>query len=428
MDICSDYRPIPPHAYAHGRRAPLYALAVFILVLFNYVWILHDFSGIEELSIIVGPESVKQIAGYLPSDKGDMFFWLFESRNNPAEDPLLIWLQGGPGCSSELGLITENGPFLLRDGHLVHNPYSWNSQATVMYVDQPVGVGYSLPESGDCDSTECSAADFHVFLSKFYKKYPEYAGLPLYLSGESYGGHYVPSFAHYIKKLGQFQLNGIIIGNGLFNSVIQFGSYLEYATRRDMISDVYKAKKIQIECDKQAKIHTSECVDIMEFILDNGRLNPYDVTQTSADFEESWAQLNSFMNGPLQKQLGVDTPWIVCSENVEIEFGLKDVFLPYDGVVGELLDNGVPILIYAGRDDLSCNYVGQRRWMKQMKWSGQHAFNQKKMEDWKNGKGYQKRDHGLWYIEILNAGHMVPQRQPIASLQMVNEFMQDNSE
>ena len=92
------------------------------------------------------------MSGYIPigTNGEELFYLMFESRSDPNRDPLLIWLNGGPGCSSMLGAFTENGPYWLKynpDDHprvrLENNVHSWNQQANVLYLDQPIGVGYS---------------------------------------------------------------------------------------------------------------------------------------------------------------------------------------------------------------------------------------------------------------------------------------------
>ncbi len=86
----------------------------------------------------------KQIHGLINlSEKDDVFYWLFPSRNNMDEDPLVIWLTGGPGCSSELAIFYENGPMKLVDGKPVKNDFSWNNKANLLFIDQPIGTGYS---------------------------------------------------------------------------------------------------------------------------------------------------------------------------------------------------------------------------------------------------------------------------------------------
>lgn len=93
----------------------------------------------------------KNKAGLVPFDNGDdMFYWLFYSRDTPSTDPLTIWLSGGPGCSSELATFIENGPFYVNDDLTLRlNEHSWSNNANLLYVDQPVGTGYSKAASPD---------------------------------------------------------------------------------------------------------------------------------------------------------------------------------------------------------------------------------------------------------------------------------------
>ena len=134
-----------------------------------------------------------------------LYFLMAESRNDPATDPLIIWLQGGPGCSSMLGIYTENGPFNYRyessdpmdPFRLDHNPYSWNNNANVMYVDQPLGTGFSFSDTTRW-SEDGITDDFTTFLHNFMVKYPEFQGRELFITGESYAGHYIPNIARQI--------------------------------------------------------------------------------------------------------------------------------------------------------------------------------------------------------------------------------------
>ena len=104
---------------------------------------------IENLPGLVNGSSVnfKQYAGYVMLDEKrnkKLFYWFVESQRNPAEDPLVLWMNGGPGYSSLGGFFTEHGPFHPRkDGSIELFKQSWNHVANVLYVESPCGVGFS---------------------------------------------------------------------------------------------------------------------------------------------------------------------------------------------------------------------------------------------------------------------------------------------
>jgi carboxypeptidase C (cathepsin A) len=177
-------------------------------------------------------------SGYvkLPNKVNDnYFYWLFESRNNPSKDPLVLWLTGGPGCSSMMALLAENGPCHVKpDLSTTLNPYSWTNNANVIWLDQPTNVGFSYGARGDEDYNETNVGEnMYWFMQGFLDKHPEFEGRDFYLTGESYGGHYVPVSAHAILSMGSnasntsvvnqrhVNLKGIAIGNGLTDPVIQ---------------------------------------------------------------------------------------------------------------------------------------------------------------------------------------------------------------
>ena len=167
-------------------------------------------------------------AGYVTVNAAagrQLFYVLAESTSSsPSKDPLVLWLNGGPGCSSVGGgFLSELGPFFpRRNGTLARNPYAWNRVANVIFLDSPAFVGFSISNSsadrvvGDART----AADTRLFLLGFMKKHPTYAKRDLYITGESYAGHYIPNLAAAILD-GNLQdldapplhLKGIAIGN-----------------------------------------------------------------------------------------------------------------------------------------------------------------------------------------------------------------------
>eukprot|EP01138_Halocafeteria_seosinensis_P013961 gb/GECG01014256.1/.p1 GENE.gb/GECG01014256.1/~~gb/GECG01014256.1/.p1 ORF type:complete len:226 (+),score=4.95 gb/GECG01014256.1/:1-678(+) len=133
-----------------------------------------------------------QYAGYVTVNESHgraLFYWLTESEKNPSEDPLVIWLNGGPGCSSVGGgLMSELGPFYPHEnGTLVPNPWAWNQIANLLFIESPAGVGFSYSNTssdykvGDKRTSE----DLYTFLVRFLQMYPEFQKNPVYISGVS---------------------------------------------------------------------------------------------------------------------------------------------------------------------------------------------------------------------------------------------------
>lgn len=180
---------------------------------------------IEHLPGVNFEVSFKQYAGYLDADKGrKLFYWFVESEADPENDPLVLWLNGGPGCSSIDGLLTENGPFRIHfDGKtVVKDDFSWNAFANVLYVEGPVNVGFSY-NSTDLDPKEMynddamADSNYHAIVD-FFRKFPQFKSHKFYITGESYAGIYIPTLT---RKILEYQsTNGINLQGNELNTII----------------------------------------------------------------------------------------------------------------------------------------------------------------------------------------------------------------
>ena len=221
-------------------------------------------------------EGVKSYSGYIDVAADEhLFFWFFESRcENPEKAPLTLWLNGGPGDPSMVGLFSNNGPCSVDyDGNVQYNKYSWNNASNVLYLDQPTttGFSYSIPvnaytsENGHiitlpdavcpdfapvdscgtlsssdasltANSTPNDAPNLYKALQGFTGAFPDYASNGIHISTESYGGHYGPVFADYILSQNaknhtgteHLDLRGLSVGNGWFDPEIQFQAYYNF--------------------------------------------------------------------------------------------------------------------------------------------------------------------------------------------------------
>ncbi|KAI7939349.1 hypothetical protein MJO29_014085 [Puccinia striiformis f. sp. tritici] len=191
------------------------------------------------------PGQPASITGYIsPEPSRSIFFWYLEARRNPDQAPLILWLNGGPGSSSMIGLFQENGPCRIKldsSGFDV-NPESWNENANMIYIDQPVGTGYSFGNR-TAKTTSDAMIDLYeaIQLLLAHPQFSKFVGRPFGVWTESYGGHYAPVLVDHILEMNsqlagsnqpgrvQIPINSLGIGNGLTNPLVQYLSYITYA-------------------------------------------------------------------------------------------------------------------------------------------------------------------------------------------------------
>ena len=395
---------------------------------------------------------VKQYSGYIDLTTGakHLFYWAFESRNDPATDPVILWMTGGPGCSSAVALFGENGPCKVNaDGTATKlNPYSWNRNATLIYVDQPAGTGFSY---GAKDATEAGVArDMVDFLVQWFRIHGKFGNHDLYVTGESYAGHYVPAVSSGLFRNGTLRKNlkGLAIGNGLTDPEVQFAYY------KDMIvstngheAAVGKAEHAVMAAATPACIagiracqnNTMTCLPALELCEMSLEIpytltgmNPYDMRAKCAvpPLCYDFSNVNTYLQrDDVRAALGVKGRWADCSKSVTIRFELSgDYIKNYQQLLPELLGAGVRVLIYAGDQDYICNWLGNQAWTLALPWPGQGAFRAAAVADWPAGakKAGELRASGpLSFLRVLDAGHMVPMDQPAAALRMINAFTAD---
>lgn len=181
-------------------------------------------------------QNVKSYSGYLTVDKAfdsNLFFWFFPAATNYSEVPVILWLQGGPGSPSMYGLFNENGPLKLEKDKIAIRNVSWTSTHSVLYIDNPVGTGFSFTNGGYAQNQTKVGEDLYQALKQFFLLFPDLQRNDFFVSGESYAGKYVPAVSHTIHKHNQnskFKINlkGLAIGNGLCDPEhqLEYGKYL----------------------------------------------------------------------------------------------------------------------------------------------------------------------------------------------------------
>lgn len=156
----------------------------------------------------------------------------------------MLWINGGPGSSTiGSGLMFEHGPCILSSSgnDTVKNKHSWNEKLNIIYLDEPVGTGYSYADGNEQVTTlKDLAVDVHAFLQLFMHRFPQYAELPFHIGAESWGGHYGPHIASYVHqknqeldlapRVGQIKINlaSLVLANGLTDPLTQFTTIEKY--------------------------------------------------------------------------------------------------------------------------------------------------------------------------------------------------------
>lgn len=282
-------------------------------------------------------------SGYIPvgslsNQKGQLHYWFIESSNHPKKDPVVLWLNGGPGSSSLIGLLTENGQVLTNDRSLTEpidgvpqlfvNEWSWSKQANMIYLESPKGVGFShcegVEKANDCINTdESTAQDAYEFLVNFFAAYPEYKENPFYITGESYAGIYIPMLMDQIRSdslSAKIPLVGAAIGNGCIGNDVgtcaftpkeSFPIAMDFFYGHGMFSQALK-HEINKHCGDYTHT-TPKCIELVgEAHKQMGKYNIYNIYDSCGNdqrrkLESTATSATDLLNALASKTITVET-------------------------------------------------------------------------------------------------------------------------
>ncbi|KAG5252675.1 serine carboxypeptidase [Salix suchowensis] len=448
-----------------------------------------DSSADDKLLSLPGQPRVsfQQYAGYVTVDKSQnraLFFYFVEAETDPASKPLVLWLNGGPGCSSVgAGAFSEHGPFRPSDGgSLVRNDYSWNKEANMLYLESPAGVGFSYSANQsfyDLVNDTITAQDNFVFLQNWFLKFPEYKNRDLFIAGESYAGHYVPQLADLIVKSGiKFNLKGVALGNPLLEFSTDFNSKGDFYWSHGLISNptyellnaVCNTSQLWRERIGGSSLSAS-CSKVSDQIDAEipGAIDPYDVTanvclssgasllgvqsnpltprsrlfssaeslqevlsqqkaQENIDLcvqEETFVYLNrKDVQESFHAKLVGTQQWTLCSSVVQ--YDLRNLEIPTIDVVGSLVNSGIRVLVYSGDQDSVIPFTGSRTLVEGL--AKQLGLNTTVpytawLEDKQIGGWTQVYGDILTFSTIRGGSHLAPFSSPGRSLAMFAAFL-----
>ncbi|XWS21145.1 hypothetical protein CRYUN_Cryun30bG0030400 [Craigia yunnanensis] len=393
-----------------------------------------------------------QYSGYVtvdPEAGRALFYYFVESSHNSSTKPLVLWLNGGPGCSSiGNGAMMELGPFRVKkDGKTLHrNKYAWNKDANIIFLESPAGVGFSYSNrtsdyklSGDIRT----AQDSYTFLVNWLERFPEYKTREFFITGESYAGHYVPQLAQAIlqnnKHTNQSTINlkGIAIGNAYIDfETTMKGAVDFYWTHALMSDEIYNG--LASNCDYSAlNLSSKVCLGFVDKANDAaGKIYAYDIyaplccsssTSNSVSAFDPCSEnyVHSYLNNPeVQRALHANVTvlpyiWQSCSGDVNQHW--KDKPLTVLAIIKEIMKSGVRVWIYSGDTDgalpVTCSRYAINKLRMPIKTAWYPWYTQGEVG------GYAVEYQNLTFVTVRGAGHFVPSYQPARALVLFSFFL-----
>ncbi|XP_043708983.1 serine carboxypeptidase-like 18 [Telopea speciosissima] len=422
------------------------------------------------------------VGGGESSEDVQLFYYFIKSEKNPEKDPLMLWLTGGPGCSALSGLLFEIGPFFFvveeYNGtlpKLVLKPHSWTQVASIIFIDSPVGTGFSYSttsqgyETGDLKSSE----HLYQFLTKWMINHPEFLNNPLYVAGDSYSGKIVPLVIKGIADGNEagnepfINIKGYILGNPVTDQVFDNNKQVQYAHGMGLIPDeLYESVKkscggnyVQID---PTNVHC--WMDMLSFYKCTLGLNPGQILeplcffaspkpkemvvgadgrrslirQKSSDFftpllpiplvecrsyayslAPNWVNDNRVRNA-LHIRKGSIGKWERCSYGLRYSVDIQSSIQYH----ANLSEKGFRSLIYSGDHDMIVPFLGTEAWIKSLNYSI--------LDEWRSWivdaeiAGYTRTySNRMTFATVKGGGHTAPEYKPKECFAMFKRWISE---
>ncbi|XP_062176462.1 serine carboxypeptidase-like 18 [Alnus glutinosa] len=410
-------------------------------------------------------------------DDVQLFYYFVESERSPKDDPLVLWLTGGPGCSAFSGLVYEIGPLSFDYTNSSRssptfklNPYSWTKVANIIFLDAPVGTGFSYANSweGYSMTDTLSAAQTYTFLRKWLIAHPTFLRNPLYIAGDSYSGIVVPIIVQKISDANEdgrkpaMNLQGYVLGDPTTVPHDDYNSRISFAHRKTLISDeLYESIKtncngeyINVDPNNTACINdlnaVTKCIkkiypaNILEPVCSLLSPKPVgskweqslgddsvDLLLTAPQISKPWCRSYNYLfsyiwanNQTVRDALGIREgsirEWTRCNASLSYTDNIFSTL----NFHRNLIKKGYRMLIYSGDQDMIIPYVGTHAWIK--------SLNLTVSDDWEpwfvDGQvagytmEYNYKKSRLRYAIVKGGGHTAPEYKPKECFAMVDRW------
>ncbi|XP_010486379.1 PREDICTED: serine carboxypeptidase-like 27 [Camelina sativa] len=407
----------------------------------------------------------RQYSGYVTvnEERGRaLFYWLVESplTRDPKSRPLVLWLNGGPGCSSvAYGGAEEIGPFRVgSDGKTLHPKlYAWNKLANLLFLESPAGVGFSYSNtSSDLYTTgdQRTAEDSYRFLVSWFERFPQYKHRDFYIIGESYAGHFVPQLSKLVHERNKgfrnpaINLKGFMVGNAVTDDYHDYIGTFEYWWNHGLISDS-TYHQLKTACYSVSSQHPSlQCMEALRNAeLEQGNIDPYSIFTKPCN---NTVQLKRFLKGrypwmsraydpcserysnvyfnrvEVQKALHANVtrlpyPWKACSDIVGNYW--EDSPLSMLPIYRELITAGLKIWVFSGDTDAVVPITATRYSIDALKLAT--ITNWYPWYDHGKVGGWSQVYKGLTLVTVAGAGHEVPLHRPRQAFILFRSFLEN---
>ncbi|XP_066959558.1 retinoid-inducible serine carboxypeptidase-like [Macrobrachium rosenbergii] len=419
--------------------------------------------------------------GYVTVRPKAHMFWALYHVDQPgdyATYPLIMWLQGGPGCSGVgFGNFREMGPYDINGNK---RPYAWTKSANLLFVDNPVGTGYSYVEDDSALTTDNLqiANDLVACVKEIFKANPDLEKMPFFVYAESYGGKMTVDFALAFDqaiKNGEVtsDFRGVALGDSWISpmdSINSWGPYLYmmgYVNRAGLneVNEASAQAQAYVDAGKwteatDAWAHAEDVIDRVAhgvnlynvlaqediYMLTQRSRNegPVDMTASMRylyqrhvwdDFGAANDSLSDFMNGPQAQRWNIppEVVWQQQSSKVFDTLG-EDFMKPVTDSVEKLLtETQLLVAVYTGNLDLICSTPGAYQWIENMEWPGKvewvAAENQPlHVTAYSMQAATVQRSGKFALFTLFRSGHMVPMDVPELALLMVDKITEYSNE
>ncbi|XP_048430939.1 serine carboxypeptidase-like 18 isoform X2 [Pyrus x bretschneideri] len=409
-------------------------LQVLLLFLLFHIYVAaSSWSIINSLPGFPGDLPFKLETGYVgvgDDDDVQLFYYFIESERSPENDPLVLWLTGGPACSGFHTLVYVNiGPLSFDYAHSIGNkpklklnPYSWTKVANIIFIDAPVGTGFSYATTwkGYNISDTSHAAQTYQFLRKWLVDHPKFLNNPLYIGGASYSGIVVPVVVQEIADGNEkgvapaMNLKGYVLGNPAIHSAHRYRNYVvPFSHLKALISDeLYQSTKTNCKGEYiDVDPDNDSCLEDLDLVKE----------KDNYIFSDIWANDKAVQNA-LHIREGSIEEWARCNTSVQTSF-IHDIAssLIY---LENLIKQGYRVLVYSGDQDMNVPYMATTAWIE--------SLNLTVASHWKpwlvNGQvagyrvQYTHESYQLTHTTIKGGGHAAPEYKPEECLAMVSRW------